>query len=58
MGEDRKSKRINAEEIIAAFDRARAEANDLQRRHTEQVRSSRSNDRPVNNDFKRGHRSH
>jgi hypothetical protein len=58
MGEDRKSKRTNAEEIIAAFDRARAEANDLQRRHAEQVRSSRTNDRPVNNDFKRAHRSH
>ena len=50
MGEDRKSTRKPAEEIIAAFDRERAEANELRRRHSEQVRSSRSNDRPAAND--------
>jgi hypothetical protein len=56
MGEDRKSKnRHAAEEIIAAFDRERAEANDLQRRHAEQVRSSRANDRLVHTERQRGH---
>jgi hypothetical protein len=50
MGEDRKSQRKPAEEIIAAFDRERAEANELRRRHSEQVRSSRANDRPAASD--------
>ena len=48
MGEDKKGQKVRpAEEIIAAFDRERAEANDLHRRHTELVRASRTNDRPV-----------
>jgi hypothetical protein len=47
MGEERKLLAIPTDEIIAAFDRERAEANELRRRHTEQVRTSRSNDRPV-----------
>ncbi len=50
MGEDRKSPHNRTEDVIAAFDRERAEANELRRRHAEQVRSSRSNDRPVPND--------
>ena len=41
------------EEIIAAFDRERAEAKELHRRHGEQVRASRANDRPVTDDRKR-----
>jgi hypothetical protein len=47
MGDDRKSTHHSAEEIIAAFDRERAEANEFYRRHSEQVRSSRANDRPA-----------
>jgi hypothetical protein len=54
MGEDRKSTHRHAEEVIAAFDRERAEANELRRRHSEQVRSSRSNDRPAGNDHGSG----
>jgi hypothetical protein len=50
MGEDRKSSHTPTEDVIAAFDRERAEANELRRRHIEQVRSSRSNDRTVGND--------
>jgi hypothetical protein len=51
MGEDRKQEEVPpTEDIIAAFDRERDEANELNRRHTEQVRSSRTNDRPVRND--------
>jgi hypothetical protein len=47
MREDRKSPNTPTEDIIAAFDRERAEANELRRRHSEQVRSSRANDRLV-----------
>jgi hypothetical protein len=50
MGEDRKLPNTPTEDIIAAFDRERAEANELRRRHSEQVRSSRTNDRPVRNE--------
>ena len=57
MGEDRKSTHHLAKEIIAAFDRERAEANELRRRHSEQVRSSRSNDRPAANDHGSGRSS-
>ena len=46
MREDRKSQNVPTEEIIAAFDRERAEANELRRRHNEHVRMSRANDRP------------
>jgi hypothetical protein len=58
MGEDRKSPIKPTEDVIAAFDRERAEANELRRRHTEQVRSSRYNDRPVVNDCGSGRSSH
>lgn len=48
MAEDTKSPIVRpAEEIIAAFDRERAEANELHRRHSEQVHASRSSDRPA-----------
>ena len=51
MSEDRKKIDAGlAKDIIAAFDREREEANELRRRHTEQVRSSRVNDRPASND--------
>jgi hypothetical protein len=54
MGEDKKGQKVRpAEEIIAAFDRERAEANDLQRRHAELIRASRTNDRPVRNGQKK-----
>ena len=36
-----------AEEIIAAFDRERAEARELTRRHLERMRAARENDRQV-----------
>lgn len=58
MGEDRKSPNNPTEDVIAAFDRERAEANELRRRHTEQVRSSRNNDRPVGNDHGSGRSQH
>jgi hypothetical protein len=58
MGEDRKSPHSPTEDIIAAFDRERAEANELRRRHSEQVRSSRTNDRQVVNDRGNGRWSH
>ena len=35
------------DEIIAAFDRERDEAHELQRKHSEAVINSRRNDRPV-----------
>jgi hypothetical protein len=35
------------EDILAAFDREWAEAQELNRRHTEQVRNSRADDQPV-----------
>jgi hypothetical protein len=51
MGEDRKPKDLTqTEDIIAAFDRERDEANELNRRHTEQVRAARTNDQPVRKD--------
>jgi hypothetical protein len=40
-----------AQEIIAAFDRERAKAQEFQRRHTETVRDSRTRDRHVPNTF-------
>jgi hypothetical protein len=58
MGEDRKSQNNPTEDVIAAFDRERAEANELRRRHTEQVRSSRTNDRLVANEHGSGRSSH
>ena len=51
MSEERKSTDARlAEDIIAAFDREREEANELMRRHTEHVRASRAGDRPVSSD--------
>jgi len=52
MGEERitNSSRFSADEVIAAFDRERSEAHELQRRHSEQVRSSRGGDRPARSD--------
>jgi hypothetical protein len=50
MPEDRKTKQVSPEEIIAAFDRETAEARELRRKHREQVRASRENDRPVRNE--------
>jgi hypothetical protein len=35
------------EDILAAFDRERAEAQELNRRHSEHVRNSRADDQPV-----------
>jgi hypothetical protein len=57
MGEDRKAPHSLTEDIIAAFDRERAEANELRRRHSEQVRSSRANDRPAASDRGNGRSS-
>ena len=42
-----------AEDILAAFDRELQEAHELNRRHSEHVRTSRANDRPVRNDRRR-----
>jgi hypothetical protein len=39
--------RRRAEEIIAAFDRERAEAHELSRRYIERVRAAREHDRQV-----------
>jgi hypothetical protein len=50
MRDERSTKRASRDEVIAAFDQARAEAHELQRRHREQVRSSHDNDRPARND--------
>jgi hypothetical protein len=51
MSEERKAKTLPpAEEVIAAFDRQRAEAHELHRRHNEQVRASRAHDRPVSSE--------
>jgi hypothetical protein len=58
MGEDRKSPNVPTEEIIAAFDRERAEANELRRRHNEHVRMSRAKDRPFETQDGRGRSSH
>jgi hypothetical protein len=41
MGEDRKASKLpRTEDIIAAFDRERAQAQELRRRHFERVRAS------------------
>ena len=53
MAERKKSPESRAEEIIAAFDRERAVARELNRRHTEHVRSSYSRDRQVHIDRRR-----
>ena len=45
MGNSKDQQRIRTEEIIAAFDRERAEAHELNRRHIERIRASRESDR-------------
>jgi hypothetical protein len=46
MGETKDpQERRPTEEIIAAFDRERAEAEELRRRHSEKVRAANANDR-------------
>ena len=57
MREDRKAPNVPAEEIIAAFDRELAEADELKRRHLEHVRSSRTYDRPINQEASRARNS-
>lgn len=47
MGDSKTVKHTSHEEVIAAFDREREQAREWGRRHTEQVRASRANDRPV-----------
>jgi hypothetical protein len=54
MGEDRKASHIRPEDVIAAFDRERAEARELHRRHGEHVRASRAHDRPAPSDHHKG----
>ena len=44
---DNGKKRFDTQEIIAAFDRERAEAHEHRRRHREWVRTSREKDRPA-----------
>lgn len=51
MGEDRKASKLpRTEDIIAAFDRERAQAQELRRRHLERVRASLTHDCTVNHD--------
>ena len=48
MGEDRKVTKLpRTEDIIAAFDRERAQAQELRRRHYERLRATRGHDRPA-----------
>jgi hypothetical protein len=47
MGNSKEPQPNRAEEIIAAFDRERAEAHELNRRHAERVRASYEKDRPL-----------
>lgn len=53
MGESNTARDCRAEDIIAAFDRERELAQELNRRHNEHVRSSRRDDRQVNNTERR-----
>jgi len=55
MGERKKpsKKPLRPDEIIAAFDRERAQAQELNRRHTEHVRTTRTHDRPASTDRRR-----
>jgi hypothetical protein len=51
MPEERTTKHDSpTEEIIAAFDREKARADELRRNHLEHVRSTRANDRPARNE--------
>jgi len=47
MSETNQAQDSRPEDIIAAFDRQAQLAQELNRRHTEHVRSARSDDRPV-----------
>ena len=47
MGNSQDQQQKRAEEIIAAFDRERAEAQELSRRYVEWVRASRESDRQL-----------
>jgi hypothetical protein len=47
MGESKQPRETRPEDIIAAFDREREIAHELNRRHTEHVRNSRADDRPI-----------
>jgi hypothetical protein len=47
MGESKKTNDEHPEDIIAAFDRERDQARELNRRHSEHTRTSRAHDRPV-----------
>ena len=47
MNEKNKSAESRSDEIIAAFDREREVAHELNRRHNEHVRSSRADDRQM-----------
>jgi hypothetical protein len=54
---DRQSPRDSRpEDIIAAFDREREIARELNRRHTEQVRNSRADDRQIETERSRRQR--
>jgi hypothetical protein len=53
MGEDRKASKLpRTEDVIAAFDRERAQAQELRRRHYERVRGSHDENRPAHRDPK------
>jgi hypothetical protein len=58
MREERKSPNCALDEIIAAFDREREQAQDLHRQHCELVRSSRTNDQPIAQDRGRSRSQH
>ena len=47
MGDRKPPRDSRPEDIIAAFDRERELARELNRRHTEHVRNTRADDRPV-----------
>ena len=47
MGESKQPREARPEDVIAAFDREREIARELNRRHTEHVRNARAGDRPI-----------
>ena len=47
MGNSKDQQLTRAEEVIAAFDRERAEVHELNRRYVERVRALREHDPPV-----------
>lgn len=57
MGESKKTPERRPEDVIAAFDRERHEAQELNRRHAEFVRNSRRADQSIQNDFGRNRSS-